>query len=385
MASTVTKTLNFLNRAHLEQALGFLDAGRSHAFSDSTHYDVVFNGKRYPPKAVVGLAAEVATGQPFTPKDFKGGEESKCFRVLRKAGLEIARKPKVAWILQGNPKDFPVEKHIQSLGLRYWTFEKLKQEVQLGDDVYIYKCGANAGIIAKGIVNELPKPQKEVDHPELIGTSGTGRQEKEGPNTYKLGIEVTEQRVGNPNAQVLRSEMLRNPILKTCTIMTSKQGSNFRIFENQRLELDKIWASKGAVKPHSDSLKPKDALRDEYDPLLWGEDDESVSEAEEGRILIQQHRRRERNPMLAKKKKQQVMRRHGRLACEVCAFVYQQRYGERGRGFIECHHTKPLSTLTEGQKTSLDDLAVVCANCHRMIHASKPWLSIQDLKNLLVG
>jgi hypothetical protein len=384
MASFVTKTLNSLTRDHIEKAIRSLDAGHSHGFADSTLYDVLFNSKRYPPKAVVGLAAEIAAGTQLGPKDFKGGEESKCFRVLRKAGFEISRKPKVAWILQGNPKDFPVEKHIEKLGFRYWTFDKLHKEAQLGDEVYIYKCGIGAAVIARGIVTELPKPQKDVNHPEIIGTSGTRRELIEGPDTFKIGIEITEQRVGNLNGQISRLEILGNPTLRTCTIMTSKQGSNFRVFENQRLELNKLWASKSPV-AHSDSLKPKAALEGNYDPFLWWEDDESVTEAEEGKILIQQHRRRERNPQLAKKKKQQVLRRHGHLACEVCGFVYQQRYGERGKGFIECHHTKPVSTLTEGQKTSLDDLAVVCANCHRMIHASKPWLSIQDLKNLLVG
>jgi 5-methylcytosine-specific restriction protein A len=502
MASLVTKTLNSLTRDHIEKAIRSLDAGHSHGFADSTFYDVIFNSKRYPPKAVVGLAAEIATGTQLVPKDFKGGEESKCFRVLRKAGFEISRKPKVAWILQGNPKDFPVEKHIEKLGFRYWTFDKLHKEAQLGDEVYIYKCGIGAAVIARGIVTELPKPQKDVNHPEIIGTSGTRRELIEGPDTFKIGIEITEQRVGNPNGQISRLEILGNPTLKTCTIMTSKQGSNFRIFENQRNELEKIWASKAGAKNVSETTGTKvatkrnapwsrdelllalelylknpktppekhteeiqqfslmlnklghllgvpikdkyrnengvymklmnfrrfdpdfkstgsvglkagnkdekvvwdayakrpdelkkacDAIRSfietgaEYNQSLWWEDDESGSEAEEGKILTRQHRRRERNPQLAKKKKQQVMRRHGRLACEVCSFVYQKRYGERGRGFIECHHIKPVSTLTEGQKTSLDDLAVVCANCHRMIHASKPWLSIQDLKNLLVG
>jgi 5-methylcytosine-specific restriction protein A len=34
-----------------------LDAGRTHNFADSTGYDVVIEGRRYPPKAVVGVAA----------------------------------------------------------------------------------------------------------------------------------------------------------------------------------------------------------------------------------------------------------------------------------------------------------------------------------------
>lgn len=52
-------------------------------------------------------------------------------------------------------------------------------------------------------------------------------------------------------------------------------------------------------------------------------------------------------------------------------------------GFIEAHHTKALASLTENSMTKLEDLALVCANCHWMIHAQKPWLSIQELRAIL--
>jgi 5-methylcytosine-specific restriction protein A len=63
--------------------------------------------------------------------------------------------------------------------------------------------------------------------------------------------------------------------------------------------------------------------------------------------------------------------------------VYEDRYGVRGRGFIEVHHLRPLHTLKPGTKTKLQDLALVCANCHRMIHARRPWLTLNELKALI--
>jgi len=77
------------------------------------------------------------------------------------------------------------------------------------------------------------------------------------------------------------------------------------------------------------------------------------------------------------------MASNGRLACEVCEFDFSIAYGNRGSGFIECHHTKPLATLGTGTKTHIDDFALVCANCHRMIHRRKPWLSIAELKGVI--
>jgi 5-methylcytosine-specific restriction enzyme A len=107
---------------------------------------------------------------------------------------------------------------------------------------------------------------------------------------------------------------------------------------------------------------------------------DGVDEAEEGRILSALHLRRERSPKLAKTKKARVLRESGKLECEVCRFDFLKAYGEHGRGFIECHHVKPLESLVGSSKTRLDDLALLCANCHRMIHARRPWLTLEALR-----
>ena len=58
-------------------------------------------------------------------------------------------------------------------------------------------------------------------------------------------------------------------------------------------------------------------------------------------------------------------------------------YGDLGEGFIECHHKVPVSELKPGAKTKLSDLAVLCANCHRMLHRRRPWLSVDELRRHL--
>jgi 5-methylcytosine-specific restriction protein A len=113
------------------------------------------------------------------------------------------------------------------------------------------------------------------------------------------------------------------------------------------------------------------------------EDDDDLAEAEEGRLLTAQHRRRERSRRLVTRKKAQALTNHGSLVCEACDFDFAVVYGERGDGFIECHHTQPLSDLRPGQRTRLADLALVCSNCHCMIHRRRPWLTIEDVRGLL--
>jgi len=113
--------------------------------------------------------------------------------------------------------------------------------------------------------------------------------------------------------------------------------------------------------------------------------DEHMTEATEGRLLTRQHIQRERSRSLVEKKKSIAVRTNGKLECEVCGFDFGLAYGDRGKGFIEAHHTKPLATLTPGATTSIDDLTLLCANCHRMIHWRKPWLSVGELRDIILA
>jgi 5-methylcytosine-specific restriction protein A len=103
-------------------------------------------------------------------------------------------------------------------------------------------------------------------------------------------------------------------------------------------------------------------------------------EAAEGGILTVMHKIRERDSTITKKKKKIVLDRTGKLECEVCNFDFARHYGEVGLGFAECHHGRAVSTLKSGEKTKPSDLHIVCANCHRMLHRRKPWLSVDELR-----
>ena len=60
----------------------------------------------------------------------------------------------------------------------------------------------------------------------------------------------------------------------------------------------------------------------------------------------------------------------GHLRCEVpgCGFCFEEVYGEVGKRFAHVHHLNALSANENEVRTKLEDLAIVCANCHAMIH-----------------
>ncbi|PNV94781.1 HNH endonuclease [Pseudomonas protegens] len=97
-------------------------------------------------------------------------------------------------------------------------------------------------------------------------------------------------------------------------------------------------------------------------------------------MLTRVHRVRERDKKIVKRKKEEALTQHGALQCEACGFNFSQTYGADVEGVIDVHHTKPLHTLQPGDKTKLADLALLCANCHRVVHSQRKWLSVAEVK-----
>jgi predicted HNH restriction endonuclease len=123
--------------------------------------------------------------------------------------------------------------------------------------------------------------------------------------------------------------------------------------------------------------------------LIQDEPDENYAidlddeEFPEGKILTRLHKYKERHSEAAKKKKARILAEEGILVCEACGFDFQKTYGQLGNGFAECHHLIPVSTLEPGYHTRFEDLAIVCSNCHSMLHRSRPLLSVIELRNLI--
>lgn len=123
---------------------------------------------------------------------------------------------------------------------------------------------------------------------------------------------------------------------------------------HQRAHAIRQHYQQGQPLPPEEALAPQDDPADTYP---------------EGRLLYRLHRVRERNRTLIQNKKAQAA---PHLTCEVCGFDFHTTYGAIGRGYAECHHIKPVSSLQPGETTKLADLAIVCANCHRMLHRPHP-------------
>jgi len=115
------------------------------------------------------------------------------------------------------------------------------------------------------------------------------------------------------------------------------------------------------------------------EPVL--EDDESSFP--EGKAQFRRHKRYERDARIVRKAKEKRLRETRTLECDACGFCFQTAYGARGVGFIEAHHNVAISKLGASHRTKVSDIALVCSNCHRMLHRAVPWLTVHQLKQVI--
>jgi len=137
----------------------------------------------------------------------------------------------------------------------------------------------------------------------------------------------------------------------------------------------RLWAhriaSQGTVHKRLLSVYKKLAHLQNWDTTTLSPEELEIS-AFEGKLrkLFIAHRQREAK-FRAAKIHDTLKRNAGVVKCEVpgCEFNFHQVYGTIGENFIAVHDLTPLEeSIHPGKKTTIYDLAVVCSNCHAMIH-----------------
>ncbi|GAA1175877.1 hypothetical protein GCM10009608_10010 [Pseudonocardia alaniniphila] len=90
-------TWNRVTQAHVLQAMQEYDRLGpeqffcEHGFAPARAYELIWDERRYPPKAILGTAYEFATGERLASGDFEGGKAG-AVRVLGKLGFIIKQR-----------------------------------------------------------------------------------------------------------------------------------------------------------------------------------------------------------------------------------------------------------------------------------------------------
>lgn len=317
--------------------LGRLPFLEKYHFGLAREYFLIYNGKKYDSKAIVGAAHgyELAEEGPLRPADFSGGQET-VGRLLERLGFKVTTPDRATPVNNRNPN---------------WT----RDEVILALEFYMSHR------------DHIPGP----GHSELLELVQDVQ-----TVAHELGLSGNEN-FRNANGVYMKIMNIRSidPSYPEGGGLSAGGRLEKQIWEQFSGDLPALRRAATAIRSGIVAMQASESLPHYDEP--------EIAEAAEGRLLTRLHRYRERNRKLVSDKKKSVLRSYRTLECEACGFDFKKVYGERGEGFIECHHTKPLASMEPGEKTKLADLALVCANCHRMIHAKQPWLTIEELRKLL--
>jgi 5-methylcytosine-specific restriction enzyme A len=310
---------------------------RKYGFGKARDYWLVLDGKNYDSKAIAGAAHQFIAGgsEPLSPDQFSGGEQTVA-RVLRRLGFDLRETG-----TEPQHRNEP------------WS----RDELILALDLYMTNPASPPGKSSKEVQDLSSLLNRLAQQLNRGGTHAT---------TYR-------------NANGVYMKMMNFRRFDPAFTATGKVGLT-RGNKDEAIVWDEFSADRQKLRQVSAAIRAAILLPPDQQPPPYDEDE--IAEAEEGQILTRFHRVRERNRTLVEKRKKQAQK-DGSFRCEVCEFDFEKQYGERGKGFIEVHHTKPVHALVAGSKTRLEDLALVCANCHRMIHSRRPWLSISELRSLI--
>jgi hypothetical protein len=237
-----------ITREHVLKALEEIDRLGIPPGARSTTYDLVEGERRYPPKLVLSLASKHASGVEFDRSLFSGGEASPAFALLRKLNFRIERKDssegelendlpegKRHWIFQANPKYYDIDSAVRELSDQTWLVAQSRNEIHVGDRVYLWKSGPDAGIIAVASVVTEPA--------EIFAAEGENKYNR-APERFagkKLRVALHVEKVlSNP---ITRAQLKSHPTLSSLTILSFANATNFRVHPNQAEALDELIAN----------------------------------------------------------------------------------------------------------------------------------------------
>ncbi len=209
------------------------------------------------------------------------------------------------------------------------------------------------------------------------------------PSDHPSVVAVSDLLRGLPlNEGVLRGRAFRSPDsvhLKLQNFLSIDPAHNAKGMAHASQADRQVWREFSADRALVNRLARQLRGSAKSTDASQGVEEEDEEEFPEGRILYRVHRRHERSRVLASKMKRRWLASQGKLACLACGFDFEETYGPRGSGYIECHHIVPVSKLQVGARTRVEDLVPVCSNCHKILHRWRPWLSVAQLSGLLTA
>jgi 5-methylcytosine-specific restriction enzyme A len=265
--------------------------------------------------------------------------------------------PKRTFILTWNPDRWawPTDVYAQAVQATVagktwpdsWSVGLRRQGITAGDRAYLLRQNRDRGVVASGFFTSDLELSEHWD--------GSGRLTTSAALEWDTVLETGDR---------LLVEQLKTDIPEVR--WDRIQGSGVAVPPASVQKLDQLW------KEHAGTR------------LFHSPDDLHVHDIgqtfPEGAVTSVPVNRYERDPRARK-----ACLDYWGYRCAVCNFSFADRYGQLGQEFIHVHHVIELSRVPANYHVNpIRDLRPLCPNCHAMIHRTRPAMSVDDLKAILL-
>ncbi|MBU8913319.1 MAG: HNH endonuclease [Spirochaetales bacterium] len=289
------------------------DAGQSHEFGESTGYDLVYRDKRYPPKAILALAASrLNNGKPLA-NFFKGGKRSEAFRILDGLGFVIEPKGRKRGLARTRDS-------------RYWTPGELRASV----GAYLDMLGREhrgESFVKKEVIRRL--------------LSGPLASRSRGSVEYRF-------------------ENISSVLHDLGLVWVTGYKPHSNVGANVAGKIREMLVELGAFAP--DDFMPT-ADPDELEHRSVGLQRAGISQIPAGVSAPQMASSTSTTFVRDPRVKAWVLQQADGI-CECCGNPAPFRTDD-GRPYLEVHHVQPLA---DGGPDVVENVVAICPNCHRALH-----------------
>lgn len=289
-----------IGRADVLEAIKQIESEGVPEGRSSVKWSVSWEGELYPPKYLISLSNVFANGHELPPSEHSGGVETNTY--LEALGFDIV----------------DVGSHLSELPYSSHSW------VVLSPSVVTKAMDRSSFVHGGSAIPKLIRSFFSIDVKEMVGDEAVELYYR--GRLFKAKITLVNNRTKLYWASDLASEIKNRfpdcyddfdndekpsslPTMRFC-----KDLSNHRMYEVQFVRRSEI-----------------------NDDLASEQHEEEPVKTKEGAVKECYGKRYERNPL----NRERAIEIHG-TKCTICGFDFEAAYGERGRGFIEVHHVKPL-------------------------------------------
>jgi predicted HNH restriction endonuclease len=297
------------------------------------------------------------------PSESATAIEELWHRHLKKIGRSSSRRATEDPVLQGEPAEAPerryysvntdgahskseeymLRKHRAAAFYKPWMYKI--DDIKKGDIVFLYQN--EVGIIAVG------KASGRIAEEPCI--HGKHRDPKKGNKQHSIDLldfKVVDPPIPAQEIREISEDAEGIGVIVRGTVVHIRPGTGINLYRR----------AKSSRLPSLNSTKTQ----------------EQINAVLEGNAYPAEAMFRKRNRALI-----DAAKRQSDGKCCVCGFSFVEEYAGLTNGCLVAHHVKPIGKRKRATKTKLDDIDLLCPNCHTVVHTEDPPLTAAKLRTML--